>query len=102
MEGLKNMMEDDVERTINQLLRNMPNVCSCNDCKLDMATYALNRLHPKYIRSSTGAILHRFDTHSTQSEAEILTAVVSAIDIIGSNPHHPPKNTAGGNGGAQA
>ena len=46
MEGLKNMMEDNVERTLDKLLPTMPHICSCNDCRLDMATYALNRLHP--------------------------------------------------------
>ena len=72
MEGLKNMMEDNVERTLDKLLPTMPHICSCNDCRLDMATYALNRLHPKYGRTNTGAILHRFDTSSAQAEAEIL------------------------------
>ncbi|MDD6656360.1 MAG: late competence development ComFB family protein [Lachnospiraceae bacterium] len=91
MEGLKNMMEENVERAINQLLPSMPKICACRDCKLDMATYALNRLHPKYIRSDAGAILHRFDTSSTQVETEILAMVVSAINIIGSNPHHGPE-----------
>ena len=94
MEGLKNMMEDNVEHTLNQLLPTMPNVCSCDDCKLDMATYALNRLQPKYARTAKGIVMHRFDTASSQVEAEILTAVVSAITIIGSNPHHPPLNTS--------
>ena len=94
MEGLKNMMEDNVERMLNKLLPTMPRICSCNDCRLDMATYALNRLHPKYGRTSTGAILHRFDTSSTQAEAEILTVVLSAIELIGSHPHHPPLNQA--------
>lgn len=91
MKGLKNMMEDNVERMINQVLSTMPNICSCEDCKLDMATYALNRLQPKYTRTSTGVILHRFDTASTQAEAEILTVVVSAINVIGEHPHHAPK-----------
>lgn len=91
MKGLKNMMEDNVERTINQVLSTMPNICSCEDCKLDMATYALNRLQPKYTRSDTGVILHRFDTASSQAEAEILTVVVSAINVIGSHPHHATK-----------
>lgn len=94
MEGLKNMMEDNVEHALNHLLPTMPNICSCDDCKLDMATYALNRLKPKYARTTTGVILHRFDTSSTQVEAEIITAVVSAINVIGSHPHHPPKNAA--------
>ncbi|MCH5254819.1 MAG: late competence development ComFB family protein [Lachnospiraceae bacterium] len=93
MKGLKNMMEDNVERTINQVLATMPNICSCEDCKLDMATYALNRLQPKYTRTSTGVILHRFDTASTQAEAEILTVVVSAINVIGEHPHHASKST---------
>ena len=88
MEGLRNMMEDNVERALNQLLPGMPNICSCTDCKLDMATYALNRLKPKYTRTNTGAILHRFDTSSTQAEAEILSVVVSAINTIGMHPHH--------------
>lgn len=70
MEGLKNLMEDNVEQTINKLLPSMPNICSCNDCKLDMATYALNRLKPKYARTSRGVIMHRFDTLSTQVDAE--------------------------------
>lgn len=88
------MMEDNVEYTLKQLLPTMPNICSCDDCKLDMATYALNRLQPKYARTAKGIVMHRFDTSSTQVEAEILTVVVSAINIIGSHPHHPwPLNT---------
>ena len=94
MEGLKNMMEDNVERMLNKLLPTMPHICSCNDCRLDMATYALNRLHSKYGRTNTGAILHRFDTSSAQKEAEILTVVLSAIELIGSHPHHAPLNQA--------
>lgn len=102
MKGLKNMMEDNVERTINQLLATMPNICSCEDCKLDMATYALNRLQPKYTRTSTGVILHRFDTASTQAEAEILTVVVSAINVIGEHPHHATKSAAPSTNGTPA
>ena len=97
MEGLKNMMEDNVESMLNHLLPTMPNICSCDDCKLDMATYALNRLHPKYARTAKGAILHRFDSLTAQVEAEIRTACVSAINIIGSHPHHEPKNGSNNN-----
>lgn len=81
-------MEDTVERTLDQLLPTMPEVCSCSDCKLDMAAYVLNRLRPNYVRTAKGSILHHFDTASPQAEAEILTACVSAIRVIGSHPHH--------------
>ena len=46
MEGLKNIMEEDVERQLDTLLPTMPNICSCEICRSDMAAYALNRLKP--------------------------------------------------------
>ena len=88
MEGLKNIMEDDVEYQLNKLLPTMPNICSCASCKLDMATYALNRLKPNYVRSSTGALFHKVNTSSQQAKTEILTVVVTAINTIGAHPHH--------------
>lgn len=94
MEGLKNLMEYTVEDTLNKLLPTMPNICSCDECKLDMAAYALNRLKPKYARSDKGTILHKFDTSSVQAEATILTAVVSAINVISAHPNHAQENTS--------
>lgn len=88
MEGLQNIMEDDVENQLNQLLPTMPNICSCETCRLDMATYALNRLKPNYVRTNTGALFHKLNTSSTQAKTEILTAVVTAINTIGAHPHH--------------
>ncbi len=88
MEGLKNIMEEDVERQLEQLLPTMPNICSCDICKLDMATYALNRLKPNYVRSNKGELFHKVNTSSTQAKTEILTAVVTAINVIGARPSH--------------
>ncbi|MDE6908898.1 MAG: late competence development ComFB family protein [Lachnospiraceae bacterium] len=88
MEGLKNIMEDDVEYQLNHLLPTMPEICACEKCRLDMATYALNRLKPNYVRTDTGALFHKLNTSSTQAKTEILTAVVTAINTIGAHPHH--------------
>ena len=88
MEGLKNIMEDDVEYQLNQLLPTMPHICSCKACRLDMATYALNRLKPNYVRTDTGALYHKVNTSSTQAQTEILTTVLTAINTIGAHPHH--------------
>ena len=54
MEGLQNMMEENVERAINQLLPTMPNICACNDLSW-IWQHTLNRLHPKYTRTDAGA-----------------------------------------------
>jgi competence protein ComFB len=88
MEGLKNITEDDVEYQLDELLSKMPNICSCKECRLDMATYALNRLKPNYIRTDTGALFHKVNVSSTVAKTEILTAVLTAINTIGEHPHH--------------
>lgn len=88
MEGLKNMMEDDVEYQLNKLLPTMPNICSCENCRLDMASYALNRLSPQYVRTDTGELFQKLNNNRPQAEVEILAVVISAINKIGSHPQH--------------
>lgn len=88
MEGLKNIMEDTVEHQLDELLPTMPQICSCKDCRLDMATYALNRLQPNYIRSDIGALYYKVNSSSLQVQTEILATVMNAITTIGAHPHH--------------
>jgi competence protein ComFB len=88
MEGLKNMMEDAVEYQLNKLLPTMPNICSCENCRLDMASYALNRLSPQYVRTDTGELFQKLNNNRPQAEVEILAVVISAINKIGSHPQH--------------
>lgn len=95
MEGLYNMMEDNVEQKLGDLLPMMKQYCSCKNCVLDMATYALNRLPAKYVHTEKGAVLHKFDTSSTQADAEITSVVLQAIQVIGEKPNH--SNTMAGN-----
>ncbi len=81
-------MEDDVERQLNKLLPTMPNICSCEICRSDMAAYALNRLKPNYVRSDKGELFHKVNTSSTQAKTDLMTAVITAINIIGARPNH--------------
>ncbi|MCI6714294.1 MAG: late competence development ComFB family protein [Lachnospiraceae bacterium] len=88
MDGFKNIMEEAVVYQLNKILPTMPNICSCEDCKLDMITYALNRLRPQYVRTDTGALFQKLNNSSPQAEVEILATVISAINTIGAHPHH--------------
>lgn len=88
MEGLKNIMEDAVEYQLNKPPPTMPNICSCENCRLDMASYALNRLSPQYVRTDTGALFQKLNNNQPQAEVEILAVVISAINKIGSHPQH--------------
>ncbi len=88
MTGIKNAMEDAVEYHLNKVLPTMPQICSCENCKLDMAAYALNRLRSQYVRTDTGALYQKLNNSSPQAKVEILMEVTRAIEVIGAKPHH--------------
>ena len=88
MEGLRNVMEDAVEYQLDKILPTMPNICSCEKCRLDMASFALNRLPPQYTRTDTGALFQKLNNSSQQAEVEVLTAVMNAVNIISAHPKH--------------
>ena len=88
MEGLKNVMEEAVEYQLAKILPTMSNICSCDKCRLDMAAFALNRLSPQYVRTDAGALFQKMNNSSQQAEVEILTTVMSAINIISAHPKH--------------
>lgn len=90
MEGLTNLMEETVMKKINQIW-SQTNFCKCEKCRLDVAAFALNRLPAKYVRSLEGALIHRFETETTQTDAEITSVVYNAIRRIGEDPHHGQK-----------
>ena len=88
MEGLKNVMEDTVDYQLKRILPTMPDICSCEICRLDMASFALNRLTPQYVRTDTGALIQKLNNSSQQAEVEVLSTVMSAINIISQHPKH--------------
>jgi competence protein ComFB len=61
--------------------------CTCQDCVLDMAAYALNRARPSYRVSLMGTF-----SSSTAEKAgyarEIAQAVREAIEKVRANPSH--------------
>lgn len=62
-------------------------VCTCRECVLDMAAYALNRVRPSYRVSLMGA----FSGASAQRDAyarETAAAVAEAIGKVRENPSH--------------
>lgn len=87
MEGLINMMEETVLQKIDQLWEGT-GYCQCQKCRMDIATYSLNRLPARYVSSFTGAMLHKFDAQTIQTEAEVTSCVFQAIQIVGENPAH--------------
>lgn len=87
MEGLVNMMEEAVCNKIDKIW-STTDYCKCDKCRLDIATYALNRLPPRYINSLKGKVIQQFDAFNIQTDAEITTWVATAIKVVGEAPKH--------------
>ncbi len=101
MEGLINMMEETVLRKIDQIWEGT-DYCKCQKCRMDIATYALNRLPAHYVSSLAGAMLHKFDVHTVQVEAEVTACVVQAVKLVGENPTHDNERVGDTDASSQA
>lgn len=59
---IKNYLEEIVIRIGDNLIDKDKDFCKCKQCRLDVITYSLNRLRPKYASSLTGNALTAVDT----------------------------------------
>jgi competence protein ComFB len=81
----ENLVVEELEEQLTE--ESNKNVCRCQECVLDMATFALNKLKPKYRSSFTG-IVYAQQYYSGDYRNEVITAVKEAIKKVSSNPSH--------------
>ncbi len=75
-----------IEEISRQLSRN-PDLCTCEECVLDIAAYALNHVSPRYRASLLGSIYAARESGSSY-QREVSRAVSEAIRRIRANPAH--------------
>jgi competence protein ComFB len=83
-----NYMERLVERELKQLLKDFPELCTCDECLADIKALALNHLEPHYIATEKGELYTKLDSEKVQSEVDVIKVIVEAIDIVKQKPHH--------------
>lgn len=86
--GFKNFMEQVAANKLDDMLKSRTDICTCEQCKTEMLTYALNHLPPRYISSHKGEIFGKIDEMDAQTNADISKALVTAIKVVSSNPRH--------------
>lgn len=84
---LQNVMEDFVTQKLEEVLDDL-DCCKCKLCQEDIATYALNRLEPKYVTTDKGRVFARADTLSNQFEVDLLAAIYEGAAVVKAHPHH--------------
>ena len=86
-----NYMEIYVKKFLNEILKNdlkYSNICTCPHCIDDIMAKALNNLKPYYITSKKGEVYAAYNSLETQHNAEVITAVINAIECVSKNKNH--------------
>jgi len=78
---LHNTVEDMVISRVNEIFDsleadNPQNLCTCNQCRMDIICYALNRLHPHYILSNRGAARVQNESFEYQQQSADIAAII--------------------------
>lgn len=93
---VRNIMEELVDSKVDEFMEGTE-MCRCPQCRADVLALALNKLPPKYIATTSGDVFTRVAASTTQFQADIIAAIVQAVDLVSKNPRHPkgsPGNTA--------
>jgi len=88
---MKNALEEVVKSSHEQLLRSHPEFCTCEKCRDDVSTLALNHLRPRYVVGDPlGAAITRVLLEQDQAKTEVTVAVYDAMRRVAANPRHEP------------
>ena len=87
---LNNITEEVVLETLAKMLKReeFKDVCKDEECLLDMASYALNRLPAKYVATSKGKVISKSEELEQQHSVDVLSVVTRAIKVVSENEHH--------------
>ena len=89
-ERLNNLTEEAVLEMLEEMLarEEFKDVCKDEDCLLDMATYALNRLPAKYVATSKGEVFSKTEGLKQQHSVDVLSIVTRSIKVVSEDAHN--------------
>ena len=86
-DSLGNEAEELVFAEIDRQIPAYPDLCTCGECVLDVAAYALNRVRPRYRVSLLDSVFVDAEERSEYLQ-EIQRAVRDGIIKVSTNPPH--------------
>lgn len=86
---LRNLTEDMVIQKLDLMIDNL-DCCKCDICRLDIASYALNRLPCKYVATTQGELLSKLAMIDYDFDTRIMTEISCAAEKVRNSPRHTP------------
>jgi competence protein ComFB len=88
--AIRNIMEDVVYSTIDEILKEEKILAGAHKYKQDVAAYVLNRIPPKYITSERGILHGKLESRFLfQQKTDIIMLIHEAVDVIKSRRDTP-------------
>lgn len=84
---LRNLTEDIVISKLDSLITRL-DCCTCDLCRLDIASYALNRLPCKYVATTQGELLSKISLIDNEFNIRVTTEITKAVNVIKEHPRH--------------
>ncbi len=84
---LRNLTEDYVMLVYNEIASTL-DCCKCDHCRLDMISYSLNRLKPRYVVSSEGELMTKLCEFDYQFETTVMSELAKAAKVVKAKPRH--------------
>ncbi len=102
MMDIRNIMEDAVKAMVEELFEREDrekrlDFCTCDQCKLDVVCYVLNRVKPEYIVSSRGlAYSEKEGLDKVQRQADLISMVKEGWGKVSHFPRLTSDHVGGG------
>ncbi len=88
LENMKNRAEEMVFEAIEkEIEKGGGDTCTCEECVLDLAAYALNHVTPRYYTSLLEPLTPRQET-ARKAQVEIDLAIASGLKKLKCHRHH--------------
>jgi competence protein ComFB len=89
---LVNVTEILLFEILDSILKDIPEFCGCDRCRMDVAAIALNNLPTSYVVTGEGEVKKRIAVLEVQMRTDITQAIVRAAEIVMKQPHHHRDN----------
>lgn len=86
-----NVMQLLVEEKADEYMK-MFGICCCDKCRVDVRTYALNHLPPKYVVLSQNERVPRLTVYESKFASDITAQLIQACKAVMLTPHHTRKD----------
>lgn len=92
MYSLKNYSEIIVDDLIDGVINNIPSICTCEKCRMDIKALALNKLKVRYVVSNKGELYKKIEGLNEQVKVDAIEAITEAALLVAKNPKHSSEN----------